>query len=100
MGSNVKSNIWLCAQAIPQMAERGNGSVVIVSSIAASRLDGDRRLRHLQGGGFLAVAAALPVNGAEGRAVNCGGPCLARPISPRAVGRRSAPEAPLRHHAA
>src|SRR5258706_10925532 len=33
MGSNVKSNIWLCAQAIPQMAERGNGSVVIVSSI-------------------------------------------------------------------
>src|SRR5437868_12436256 len=22
MGSNVKSNIWLCAQAIPQMAER------------------------------------------------------------------------------
>jgi NAD(P)-dependent dehydrogenase (short-subunit alcohol dehydrogenase family) len=27
MGSNVKSNIWLCALAIPQMAERGNGSV-------------------------------------------------------------------------
>src|ERR1019366_9946401 len=32
MASNVKSNIWLCALAIPQMAERGNGSVVIVSS--------------------------------------------------------------------
>src|SRR6478752_3069083 len=25
MGSNVKSNIWLCALAIPQMAERGGG---------------------------------------------------------------------------
>src|SRR3979411_1009569 len=33
MGSNVKSNIWLCALAIPQMAARGNGSVGIISSI-------------------------------------------------------------------
>ena len=33
MNSNVKSNIWLCSLAIPQMAERGNGSVVIISSI-------------------------------------------------------------------
>jgi len=37
MGSNVKSNIWLCAQAIPQMAERGNGSVIIISSIGGLR---------------------------------------------------------------
>ena len=37
MSSNVKSNIWLCALAIPQMAERGNGSVVIVSSIGGLR---------------------------------------------------------------
>src|SRR6266550_8648450 len=37
MASNVKSNIWLCAQAIPQMAERGSGSVVIVSSIGGLR---------------------------------------------------------------
>jgi NAD(P)-dependent dehydrogenase (short-subunit alcohol dehydrogenase family) len=37
MGSNVRSNIWLCALAIPQMAERGNGSVVIVSSIGGLR---------------------------------------------------------------
>ncbi|WP_283816036.1 SDR family NAD(P)-dependent oxidoreductase, partial [Bradyrhizobium ottawaense] len=33
MGSNVRSNIWLSALAIPQMAERGNGSVIIISSI-------------------------------------------------------------------
>src|ERR1700744_5154129 len=31
MGSNVKSNIWLCSLAIPQMAERGNGSGVTIS---------------------------------------------------------------------
>src|SRR5262249_19199609 len=37
MGSNGKSNIWLSALAIPQMAERGNGSVVIISSIGGLR---------------------------------------------------------------
>src|ERR1700759_2755867 len=37
MGSNVKSNIWLCALAIPQMAARGKGSVVIISSIGGMR---------------------------------------------------------------
>jgi NAD(P)-dependent dehydrogenase (short-subunit alcohol dehydrogenase family) len=37
MGSNVKSNIWLCKLAIPAMAERGNGSVVIISSIGGLR---------------------------------------------------------------
>src|SRR5258707_1306557 len=37
MNSNIKSNIWLCALAIPQMAERGNGSVVIISSIGGLR---------------------------------------------------------------
>jgi NAD(P)-dependent dehydrogenase (short-subunit alcohol dehydrogenase family) len=37
MNSNVKSNIWLCQLAIPQMAERGNGSVVIISSIGGLR---------------------------------------------------------------
>jgi len=37
MNSNVKSNIWLCQLAIPQMAARGNGSVVIVSSIGGLR---------------------------------------------------------------
>jgi len=37
MGSNVKSNIWLCSHAIPPMAARGKGSVVIVSSIGGLR---------------------------------------------------------------
>jgi NAD(P)-dependent dehydrogenase (short-subunit alcohol dehydrogenase family) len=37
MASNVKSNVWLCAQAIPQMAERGRGSVIIISSIGGLR---------------------------------------------------------------
>jgi NAD(P)-dependent dehydrogenase (short-subunit alcohol dehydrogenase family) len=37
MSSNVKSNLWLCNLAIPVMAKRGGGAVVIVSSIAALR---------------------------------------------------------------
>jgi len=37
MGSNVKSNVWLCAGAIPQMAARGKGSVIIISSIGGLR---------------------------------------------------------------
>ena len=37
MGSNVKSNIWLCAKAIPLMAARGGGSVIVISSIGGLR---------------------------------------------------------------
>ena len=37
MGSNVKSNLWLCNLSIPDMAERGSGAVIIVSSIAGIR---------------------------------------------------------------
>jgi len=34
MNSNVRSNFWLCNMVLPQMAARGGGSVIIVSSIA------------------------------------------------------------------
>jgi NAD(P)-dependent dehydrogenase (short-subunit alcohol dehydrogenase family) len=37
MSSNIKSNLWLCNFAIPGMAEKGGGSVVIVSSIGGLR---------------------------------------------------------------
>src|SRR5450830_1206126 len=35
MGNNIKSNWWLCNMVIPQMAQRKDGVVIIVSSIAA-----------------------------------------------------------------
>jgi dehydrogenase/reductase SDR family protein 4 len=34
MNSNVRSNLWLCNMVIPQMAERNDGAVIIISSIA------------------------------------------------------------------
>ena len=37
MGSNVKSNIWLCNLVMPEMAARGGGSVIIISSIGGLR---------------------------------------------------------------
>jgi NAD(P)-dependent dehydrogenase (short-subunit alcohol dehydrogenase family) len=37
MGTNIKSNFWLANLTIPQMAERKDGVVIIVSSIAALR---------------------------------------------------------------
>jgi NAD(P)-dependent dehydrogenase (short-subunit alcohol dehydrogenase family) len=34
MASNVRSNVWLCNMALPHLAARGGGAVIIVSSIA------------------------------------------------------------------
>lgn len=34
MASNVRSNIWLSNMVMPQMAERGGGSIIIISSVA------------------------------------------------------------------
>jgi NAD(P)-dependent dehydrogenase (short-subunit alcohol dehydrogenase family) len=34
MGANVRSNLWLCNMVIPEMAERKDGAVIIVSSVA------------------------------------------------------------------
>ncbi|MBB6092932.1 NAD(P)-dependent dehydrogenase (short-subunit alcohol dehydrogenase family) [Povalibacter uvarum] len=34
MNSNVRSNFWLCNMVLPQMAQRGGGSIIVISSIA------------------------------------------------------------------
>ena len=34
MAANVRSNFWLTNMVLPQMAERGGGSIIIVSSVA------------------------------------------------------------------
>jgi NAD(P)-dependent dehydrogenase (short-subunit alcohol dehydrogenase family) len=34
MSSNVRSNVWLCNMVLPQMADRGGGAAIVVSSIA------------------------------------------------------------------
>ncbi|MFL5088749.1 MAG: SDR family NAD(P)-dependent oxidoreductase, partial [Xanthobacteraceae bacterium] len=37
IGANVKSNLWLCNLVIPGMAARGDGAVIVISSIAGLR---------------------------------------------------------------
>src|SRR5262249_47627051 len=37
IGTNVKSNLWLCNLTIPEMAARGGGAIIIVSSIGGLR---------------------------------------------------------------
>ena len=41
-GANLRSNIWLCQMAIPQMADRKDGAVIIISSVGG--LKGTRYL--------------------------------------------------------
>jgi NAD(P)-dependent dehydrogenase (short-subunit alcohol dehydrogenase family) len=42
LNSNVRSNFWLCNMVLPQMAERGGGSIILISSVAG--LFGSARL--------------------------------------------------------
>ncbi len=66
MGSNVRSNFWLCNMVLPQMATRGGGAIVIISSIAGPARHADAgRLRDFQGGGHR--AGAQPGGGVGGR---------------------------------
>ena len=37
MASNIKSNHWLCQMVLPEMAERQDGSIIVVSSVGGMR---------------------------------------------------------------
>ena len=69
MGTNVLSNLWLCNRVIPGMAERGEGAVILVSSIAAFK--GDAAL------GAYAVSKAAEIQLVRSLAVEWG-PCGVR----------------------
>jgi NAD(P)-dependent dehydrogenase (short-subunit alcohol dehydrogenase family) len=64
MSSNVRSNFWLANMAAPNMAARGGGSIVIVSSIA-----GFRGSTHL---GVYAISKAADMQLARNLAVEWG----------------------------
>ena len=86
MGSNVKSNLWLCGLVLPGMAARGGGSIVIVSSIA-----GLRGTENIGGYGIskaadFALARNLAIEwGPKNVRVNCIAPGLVKTDFARAL---------------
>ena len=86
MSTNVKNVLWLCRAVIPQMAERKDGAVIIVSSIAGFK--GTRKL----GTYALSKAADMQMTrnlamewGPENIRVNCIAPGLVRTDFARAL---------------
>lgn len=86
MASNIRSNHWLCQMTIPSMAERGGGSVIIVSSIGG--LKGSERLGAyaISKAADMQMARNLAVEwGPRGVRVNCIAPGLVRTDFARAL---------------
>ena len=86
MSSNVKSNIWLTNLAIPGMAEKGGGSVVIVSSIGGLRGTGILGAYGISKAADFALARNLAVEwGPKNIRINCIAPGLVKTDFARAL---------------
>ena len=103
MGTNVRSNLWLCNRVIPGMAERDAGAVILVSSIAAFKGDATLGAYAVSKAAEIQLVRSLAVEwGPAGVRVNAIAPGLVRTDFARALweddARRAARErvTPLR----
>jgi NAD(P)-dependent dehydrogenase (short-subunit alcohol dehydrogenase family) len=103
MLTNVKSVFWLANLVLPQMAERGEGSMIVISSIGALRGSTSTGLYGTSKAAEAAMCRALACEwGPKGLRVNCIAPGLVKTDFARALwedeSRRKAREAqtPLR----
>ena len=79
MQRNIHSNLWLCNMALPQMAERQDGVVIIISSIAGLRGDGMLGAYAISKAADMQLARNLAVEwGSKNIRVNCIAPGLVR----------------------
>ena len=86
MASNIRSNHWLCTMALPGMAERGGGSVIIVSSIAGLRGTATLGAYGISKAADMQLARNLAVEwGPKGIRANCIAPGLVRTDFARAL---------------
>jgi NAD(P)-dependent dehydrogenase (short-subunit alcohol dehydrogenase family) len=77
--SNVRSNLWLCNLVIPEMAERKDGSVIIVSSIGGLRGSVHLGMYAISKAADFQLARNLAVEwGPQNIRVNCIAPGLVR----------------------
>jgi NAD(P)-dependent dehydrogenase (short-subunit alcohol dehydrogenase family) len=86
MGSNVRSNFWLCNMVLPQMAARGGGAIVIISSIAGLRGTPTLGAYGISKAADTALARNLAVEwGGQNIRANCIAPGLVRTDFARAL---------------
>lgn len=86
MGSNVRSNLWLCNRVIPAMKEKQDGSIVIISSIAGMRGNSVIGAYGISKAADFALARNLAVeHGPDNVRVNCIAPGLVKTDFARAL---------------
>lgn len=86
MDSNVRSNWWLCNLVLPEMAERKDGSVIIVSSIGGLRGSRDLGIYAISKAADFQLARNLAVEwGPQNIRVNCIAPGIVRTDFARAL---------------
>jgi NAD(P)-dependent dehydrogenase (short-subunit alcohol dehydrogenase family) len=86
MGSNVKSNLWLCNRVIPAMKQKGGGTIVIISSIAGIQGNAVIGGYGISKAADFALARNLAVeHGADNVRVNCIAPGLVKTDFARAL---------------
>lgn len=86
MGNNVRSNMVLAHMALPEMAERGDGAVIIVSSIAGLRGSRNLGIYGLSKAADLQLARNMAMEWSpKGVRINCIAPGLIRTDFARAL---------------
>src|SRR5882724_1513698 len=83
---NVRSNLWLCNMVLPEMAERRDGSVIIVSSIGGLKGSAVLGAYGISKAADMQLARSLAVEWGPGNIrVNCIAPGLVRTDFARAL---------------
>ena len=86
MGSNVRSNHWLCNMVLPGMAAQGGGAVIVVSSIAGLRGSVNLGAYGISKAADMQLVRNLAVEwGPRGVRANCIAPGLVRTDFARAL---------------
>jgi NAD(P)-dependent dehydrogenase (short-subunit alcohol dehydrogenase family) len=86
LDTNLKANLWLCKEVLPEMAERRDGAVILIASIAGLRGTDDIGAYGLSKAALESMARSLAVRwGRHNVRVNCIAPGLVRTDFARAL---------------
>jgi NAD(P)-dependent dehydrogenase (short-subunit alcohol dehydrogenase family) len=86
MESNVRSNFWLCNMVLPQMAERGGGSIILISSVTGLQGSQSIGVYGMSKAADMALARNICVEwGKKNVRANCIAPGLVRTDFARAL---------------